>query len=113
MFTTLIPIELGGQTRNLRITFGTMLRFETGGKSLMSEETWADMDIFEVVQLVSDSLQHESPGLSPDTVAGWINMDNLPEIFKQLGEAWKASWGVEQGVLPLEVTPETQVPATL
>jgi len=104
----IVSIEIGGKQRHLKYDFKAMVAFtKQTGKNLLDpkivKQIIYDTTPEDLLMMLWAELLHEEPRLTVDEVAGWINMDNQPEVARKAIEAWAAAMpkGGEKKKAPL------------
>lgn len=111
--TPLIAFQLGDidpttgaeRVRHLRISFATLMELELNGvRSILSAETWNNLEITEVCAFLASALKHEDPTVTAKYVGQFIGPHNLQYIFTTLAAAWNSSHVGSPDYVPLELT---------
>jgi len=94
----LVPIELGGKTRNIRLDFNALaLAEELTGKSFVDIEAWGDMRATDIRAVIYACLVHEDPELTLEQVGGLLHMGNVERIALELVDAFVLSMPEDDG----------------
>ena len=97
-----VPIVIGGKERRLKYDFRAMVAFsKQTGKNLLDNKVVKqiiyDTTPEDLLVMFWAELLHEEKGLTVEDVAGWITMENQPEVARKTIEAWAAAMPEPKG----------------